>query len=1171
MGGLFDIGKSGLETYKHALSVTGQNIANAGTEGYHRRDMRVAERQLIQSDSLSVQDQLGLGAEIGKVSRAFDTLSYFKLIKTNSSFESAKTVSDHMVNLERSVLKGNQNIFTELNGFFESLNGVQIAPNGIPERQEVLLSAQSLASRIASLGSELTQINSDLFEEAKLSVGSANQKIDGIVEVQKSLQTVGSPVLGPSSLLDQRDQLLKDLSGHTDISIQYKEAEKVRVGLGQSFGASDLIDSFQFKQLSVQEDKGKLNYYLDDAKTDQITGGQLGGLVKVNNIVEETINNLNDFAISLAREFNDLQKVGVDLNGNEGTNLFSIPTIELVTGDGSTSKLSFSADALLDNEYSLKYQSDKNSFLNVSDSSELQVNGGYIKIGGNDLFLGTNFTDQELITLKPIKNIASNIDILLTDPKNIAAAKSVSVKNNANNIGNSIVSVSANTSKATSTKLSVVDDFKGNIDTANPKAFLSNLHVSEIDAEISKITIDAFVQQSSTRFTLTNDDITSLKSSQITFDMTSGDDQVFNVGANSGSWTDLSTLSDLLNNGTIKSGSGSDIKSLGLVAVANQNTIAFTQANNATNRVTSVQLLGASENMAPAQPSTSNVYVFTKEGRQISGPTLTDAEALELLVPANGFNLNAIYKNDYANGSYRGSFSDVKYFSGSPESPTGFLKESANADGSIKNIEFFLGDKAFQTQSNVTKAISNSIDAVVGAKINDDFQATLNFAEQADLDITKVSHHIASDLRKKSSSKSVTTLSFDASVLNKIEPFSVVFEGQKYSGKIVFPKSFDDTLTRANVILEGAEDRFTPVLTKKDGNAGFDLSLTAKDGVPTSESIQITSEITNSVSQQKVVVATGTDYENFSTDLGRLSLGNGSVVDLGTMTTEGGVIGNFTVEIVNKSGKAEISIKTNVGTDTFRYQPADAIASATNILSKRISVAKDILTIQELDGGANNIDIDFKTNMKSMTTLSDLPEEELLLILEDTSNTRFSVDYSTEPVPGLSSINFKLSLISAEFGVYELSDADTGQSIATRTIDNNGFIVVDDLKFKVSGTPAEGDSFVVSKSFASSLKSDNIEDMLKITKFDAANKSGEFNTKLDSLLFGLSKHVSSAEIYKEAAEDSKIAVEEMIDKFSSVSLDTEAANLMQQQQAYQALARVLSTAKEMIDTLMEVI
>ena len=117
-------------------------------------------------------------------------------------------------------------------------------------------------------------------------------------------------------------------------------------------------------------------------------------------------------------------------------------------------------------------------------------------------------------------------------------------------------------------------------------------------------------------------------------------------------------------------------------------------------------------------------------------------------------------------------------------------------------------------------------------------------------------------------------------------------------------------------------------------NAGFDLSLTSKDGVPTSESIQIISGNTNSVTQQTVMVETDITYANFSADLGQLKIGNGTVVDLGTMTSEGGVVGNFTVEIINKNGKAEISIKTNVGTDTFRYQPAASIAAATNILSK---------------------------------------------------------------------------------------------------------------------------------------------------------------------------------------------------------------------------------------------
>jgi flagellar hook-associated protein 1 FlgK len=39
-------------------------------------------------------------------------------------------------------------------------------------------------------------------------------------------------------------------------------------------------------------------------------------------------------------------------------------------------------------------------------------------------------------------------------------------------------------------------------------------------------------------------------------------------------------------------------------------------------------------------------------------------------------------------------------------------------------------------------------------------------------------------------------------------------------------------------------------------------------------------------------------------------------------------------------------------------------------------------------------------------------------------------------------------------------------------------------------------------------------------------------------------------------------------EFAGVDLDTEAARLLEQQQAYQALARVLSTAKEMLDTLL---
>ena len=43
MSSLFDIGKSGLQSYRQSLAVTGQNIANINTDGYKRREANLEE------------------------------------------------------------------------------------------------------------------------------------------------------------------------------------------------------------------------------------------------------------------------------------------------------------------------------------------------------------------------------------------------------------------------------------------------------------------------------------------------------------------------------------------------------------------------------------------------------------------------------------------------------------------------------------------------------------------------------------------------------------------------------------------------------------------------------------------------------------------------------------------------------------------------------------------------------------------------------------------------------------------------------------------------------------------------------------------------------------------------------------------------------------------------
>ena len=56
-----------------------------------------------------------------------------------------------------------------------------------------------------------------------------------------------------------------------------------------------------------------------------------------------------------------------------------------------------------------------------------------------------------------------------------------------------------------------------------------------------------------------------------------------------------------------------------------------------------------------------------------------------------------------------------------------------------------------------------------------------------------------------------------------------------------------------------------------------------------------------------------------------------------------------------------------------------------------------------------------------------------------------------------------------------------------------------------------------------------------------------------------------------SAEARRDAAVELEAEYSGVNLDDEAARLLEQQQAYQALARVLRTASDLLDTLLNAI
>ena len=154
----------------------------------------------------------------------------------------------------------------------------------------------------------------------------------------------------------------------------------------------------------------------------------------------------------------------------------------------------------------------------------------------------------------------------------------------------------------------------------------------------------------------------------------------------------------------------------------------------------------------------------------------------------------------------------------------------------------------------------------------------------------------------------------------------------------------------------------------------------------------------------------------------------------------------------------------------------------------------------------------------------------------------------------------------------EFLDAITGHSIATRTLDSVGRAEAAGYKVVVKGKGQLDDTFKISDNAGGTGDARNLDAMILLQTQDASGpNSGGFREVFDTIVTGVGASVLSGDLSLEAAEATKEAAMASELEFSGVSLDTEAAQLLEQQQAFQASARILATAKQLFQTLLDVV
>ena len=453
--GLLSIGKSAVAAQQQMLNTTSNNIANVGTDGYVRQ----------RSQTYTSLLNYGVGETLTqRLNNEFTQQEVWRDTSANSYYD---TIYNQLASIDKYFSSESTGMSGAILDTFKSLQSAVNDPSSLAQRSEFIGSCNNLTNRFNTLYQDIhstQEFNSSRITE---DVGVVNDILANIANLNKSIQAaMGDKSSVTYNLMDQRDAAIKDLSKYLDIrTVDQKDGVKlVTLSTGHSLVLEDgnhavlsevpgRLD-YSNSQISItyKNTHGDKNSTTLDSST---LGGELGGYLEVRTEIEEAEKSLGQLAIAMADAFNNANSKGVDLNGNLGGDIFSIPpltvagsrigtslTVEVNKGEGSN---------VTTDDFYIEFTSDTVDVYTMKrDNSEKTPIAG--KNTGNKLNLadyGITITFDENVQngdkffFQPTQAAAFNIKTEIKKESELALASAVKIETDTGNFGKATAEISA--------------------------------------------------------------------------------------------------------------------------------------------------------------------------------------------------------------------------------------------------------------------------------------------------------------------------------------------------------------------------------------------------------------------------------------------------------------------------------------------------------------------------------------------------------------------------------------------------------------------------------------------------------------------------------------------------------------------------------------------------------
>lgn len=431
-------GLSGLLAFQRALATTSHNIANSSTEGYSRQRVDLTARNPVRLGP----GYLGQGIAISGIRRLQDDFVTAQLRSSLMSSANGETRAVFAERADRLLADETTGVAPILESFFSAAQEVADDPTALPGRTVFLSEAETLAERFSLVNGQLDEQRGMVNGQLATAVDDINQYAQALANLNRQIvsrSTAGSP---PNDLLDHRDTLLNRLSAKIDLNLATQDDGSVNVFIGNgqplvmSGGASELVLE------NLSGDPHNLDIGLKTSAsatplnvTRFMGGSEVGALLETRSgILDTAQNQLGLIALNLTTRFNEQNRLGLDLDGELGGDIFKLPEVKVYAriANAATDAPGVTiADVgqLTASDYRLHYDGANYQLTRVPANTSVtlvpDVSDPNLLIGDGlaidtASIAGAAAGDSWLI--QPTREAANELSVVLTDPARLAAA-----------------------------------------------------------------------------------------------------------------------------------------------------------------------------------------------------------------------------------------------------------------------------------------------------------------------------------------------------------------------------------------------------------------------------------------------------------------------------------------------------------------------------------------------------------------------------------------------------------------------------------------------------------------------------------------------------------------------------------------------------------------------------